>query len=73
MSGVFNIFFIFFLDKVVKLHGEGSVINGAYPLLVYHVEQTFNASVCQVYGKYTKTKSEILKHYQEKNEKKNWF
>ena len=41
--------------------------------LIHHVEQTFNASVCQVYGKYTKTKSEIMKHYQEKNKKKIGF
>ena len=27
--------FFFFSDKVVKLIGEGSVINGAYPVLLY--------------------------------------
>ena len=28
-------FLLFFLDKVVKLIGGGSVINGAYPRLVF--------------------------------------
>ena len=29
-----------------------------------HVEKTFKALVCQMYGNYSKTKYEIKKHYQ---------
>ena len=33
VSRVRHNFFLLFLDKVVELVGEGSVINGAYPVL----------------------------------------
>ena len=33
-------------------------------LSFFHVENTFRALVCQMCGKYSKTKSEITKHYQ---------
>ena len=43
--------------------------NPFYPLnnansvyMIFHVEKTFNAMICQICGKYTKTKSEIIKH-----------
>ena len=40
--------------------------------VIFHVEKTFNALVCQMCRKYTKTKSEIMKHYQ-KASNFGWF
>ena len=41
----------------LPLHNAKSVI------VIFYVERTFKAYVCQMCGKYAKTKSEIMKHY----------
>ena len=43
--------------SVLPLHNANSVI------VIFNVERTFKAYVCQMCGKYAKTKSEIMKHY----------
>ena len=35
--------------------------------VIFHVEMTFNECVCQICGKYAKTKSEIHKYYEKYN------
>ena len=35
-----SFFILLFLDKVVKLVGGGSVINGAYPVYFFSMQQT---------------------------------
>ena len=44
----------------LPLHNANSVI------MIFYVERIFKAFVCQMYGKYATTKSEIMKHYLKK-------
>ncbi len=43
---------------------EKALYNANSVIEFFHVEKTFRALVCQMCGNYSKTKSEIMKHYQ---------
>ena len=46
---------------------ELSLCSGNSVNVIFHVEKTFKAYVCQMCGKYAKTESEIMKHYQKEH------
>ena len=50
MSHVTIFFVCFFLHKVVKLIGGGSVINGAYPIKFSHKSSYILGCICHVCG-----------------------
>ena len=55
-----NVFFTQKKTGIIKqaLYNANSIIE------FFHVDKTFSALVCPMCGNYSKTKSEIMKHYQ---------